>query len=173
MLLTTLGFVWPRCPKWFQLVRIFQDTLLLKSLDECSDVSVIRCKVGLVNLPRRLWVASKCGMLAESCCLFWAASFAKKEALPSGDLHNQIFHRTDTRFFASKWKVLPPSSTLCPVKESYCWPSPRKVDRFEAGIGPRLHFVVHVAWKAFRHSRLNDILFAYIPSHTRWYLAFD
>ena len=41
------------------------------------------------------------------------------------------------------------SSTPCPVKESYCWPSPRKVDRFEAGIGPRLHFVVHVAWKAF------------------------
>eukprot|EP00434_Breviolum_minutum_P028788 symbB.v1.2.025461.t1/scaffold2453.1/size78854/6 len=39
------------------------------------------------------------------------------------------------------------SSTPCPVKESYCWPSPRKVDRFEAGIGPRLHFVVHVPLK--------------------------
>lgn len=152
---------------------MFQDSLLLNTLNTHSlsvpTETVINCKAGLVNLPRRLWVASNCGMLAESCCLFWAASFAKKGALLSGDLHNQICHRTDTKLWHRSRKYFHP----CPGKESYCWPSPRRVDRFEAGIGPRLHFVMHVAWKAFSFECHFVWIHPNIPSHTRWYLAFD
>eukprot|EP00435_Cladocopium_sp_Y103_P071363 s304_g37.t1 len=48
------------------------------------------------------------------------------------------------------------------TQDSFSWPSPNRIDKFEAGIGPRLHFIVHVPLE------LKDMkISTWSPSHSR------
>lgn len=48
------------------------------------------------------------------------------------------------------------------TQDSFSWPSPKRIDRFEPGIGPHLHFIVHVPLE------LKDMkISTWSPSHSR------